>query len=129
MLRFICVTWRRHVCDVTHSYDMYRRWRRKKEHDVEIHICDMTHSYAWHAAFICVTWLIHMTCAGGVGGNGGWRWNSYLWHDAFICVTCCIHMCDVTHSYDMCRLQRRKRRMALRMLRRSQAVCDKFALL
>jgi len=23
-----------------------------------IHICDMTHSYAWHDSFICVTWLI-----------------------------------------------------------------------
>jgi len=25
-----------------------------------IHMCDMTHSYVWHDAFMCVKWLIHM---------------------------------------------------------------------
>ena len=49
---FICVTWRIHMCDMTHSY----LW-----HDAFIcvtwliHMCDMTHSYVWHDAFIRVT--------------------------------------------------------------------------
>ena len=33
---FMCVTWR-------------------------IHVCDMTHSYVWHDAFICEIWLIHIS--------------------------------------------------------------------
>jgi len=54
-----------------------------------IHICDMTHSYVWHDGFTCVTWLIHMCDIT----------HSYVWHDALIRVTWRIHICDMTHSY------------------------------
>jgi len=52
-------------------------------------MCDMNHLYVWHAAFIRVTWLIHM-CD---------MTHSYVWHDSVIRVTWLIHMCDMTQSY------------------------------
>jgi len=67
---FICVTWR-------------------------IHMCDMTHSYVWHDAFICVTWRIHMcdmTCAKPETRIQSWsicRWtnsHSCVWHHSCISV-------------------------------------------
>ena len=47
------------------------------------------HSYAWHASFICVTWLIQM-CDVSL---------SYAWHDSFICVTWLT--CAVPHEWVM----------------------------
>jgi len=102
---FICVTWRIHMCDMTHSYVWHDAficvtWR--------IHTCDMTHSYVWHDAFICVTWRIHMcdmthSCVWWKNVQGDIlvcdMTYSYVWHDSFICVTWLIHMCDMTHSH------------------------------
>ena len=83
----ICMTWRIHMWDVTHSCVTYtscmpleRGWSR--------HICNMTHSYVWHDSFISVPWRIHiydMT-------------HSYVWHGAFTCATRLFDMCGVTHS-------------------------------
>ena len=47
----MCVTWRIHMCDMTHSYVWHVAficvtWR--------IYVCDMTHSYVWHDALICI---------------------------------------------------------------------------
>jgi len=83
---FICMTWRIHMCDMTHSH----AW-----HDSSIcvawliHMRDMTHPYVWHDSFICVTWLIHM-CG---------MTRSYAWHDSSICVAWLIHMRDITHLH------------------------------
>ena len=80
----MCVTWRIHVCDVTHSYV----W-----HDVficvtwRIHMCDMTHSYVWHDAFLYVTWLIHMYDM------------IFSWLICMCDMTWRIHMCDMPHSH------------------------------
>ena len=70
LIWIICVTWRIHMCDMTH------------------YMCDVTQSYVWHDAFICVTWLIHM-CD---------MTRSYVWHDSFIYSTWLIHICDMLHS-------------------------------
>jgi len=54
---FIYVTWRSHVCDMTHScmwHDsfIYITWL------MDVH--DMVHSYIWYDALIYVTWRIHI---------------------------------------------------------------------
>jgi len=69
-----------------------------------MHLCSTTYLYVWHAAFICVTWLIRCMT---------WRihvcdmTHSCVWHDAFIREIWRIHtfsmtyvyMCDTTLSY------------------------------
>ena len=102
----MCVTWRIHVCDMTHScvwHDAFIRvtWR--------IHTCDR--SYAWDDSFIRVTWLIH-TC--GITHSYVWHFQCtrftwlihardmahlYEWQDSFIRVPWLIHTCATTHSY------------------------------
>jgi len=83
----------------------------------------ITHSRVWYAAFMCVTWMIHVcdmnhscvchesfTCvrrADPVVASVVWRiyihmcdmTHSYVWHDSFIRVTWLIYVCDITHSY------------------------------
>jgi len=47
---FICVTWRIHICDMTHSYVWHVSFISATWH---IHTGDMTHSYVWHDSFTC----------------------------------------------------------------------------
>jgi len=53
---FVCVTWLIHMCDMTHSCDLYI-WGaancRVRSASMYVHTCDVTRSYMW--------WLIH-TC-------------------------------------------------------------------
>jgi len=95
----MCVTWRIHICDMTHSY----LW-----HDAFTcvmwltHMCDMTHSYVWHASFQKETVgrnVVQPTPMNESCHTYEWVTPLYVWHVAFICVTWIAHMCDMTHSY------------------------------
>ena len=112
---FVCVTWRIHVCHMTHACVWHASFvicMTGIRVVCLIHMCDMTHAYEWHASFICVTWLIHMC---DMTHSYVWHdsciwvaWlihtcdmtHSYVWHDSFIRVTWLMHMCDMTHSYE-----------------------------
>jgi len=106
----VCVTWRIHMCDMTHSHvkclysyivdniiDTGGRW----------HMCDMTHSCViwlnhnmWHDSFVCVIWLINMWHDSFIREVALFicSWQSYLhWWPCVTCVTWLNHMCDVTH--------------------------------
>ena len=75
---FMCVTWR-------------------------IHVCVMTHSDVWHESFWCVTWRAHMCGDILTPDNTNVvpreACPSCVWHDAFMWVTWLFLVCDVTHTY------------------------------
>ena len=100
----MCVTWRIHMCDTTHScvcHDVptlspscsIAFVPKNKSHlfhrfvilayGQEYHVERIDNSF-----FIRETWRIH-ECD---------MMHSGLWHDAFRCVTWRIHVCDTTHS-------------------------------
>ena len=56
---FVCVTWLRHSCDMTHSFTGGGLWRRGRCGDGVAF--ERTHASVWHDSFMLVTWLIH-TC-------------------------------------------------------------------
>ena len=55
---FMCVTWRIHIYDMTHSYMWHDSFISATR---LIHTRDMAHSYMRHDSFTRVTWRIH-TC-------------------------------------------------------------------
>ena len=93
----IRVTWRIHMCDMTHSF--CDTWL--------IPMFSLTHSYAWRDVSTCVTrliiipscvtWLVHMrdmTCPYVWHVSLSFR---HVWHDSFICVPWRIHTCNTNH--------------------------------
>jgi len=90
-----CMTWRIHVCGVTHSrvwYDSFIcvTWL--------IHIRDMPHSRVWHAAFTRVTWLTHMCDITPLIMDMLDMTHLHVWYDSFKRVTWLIHTRDMTHA-------------------------------
>ena len=75
-----------------HECDMHFKCDRSFPPPLICHVQDMCamayvyelddQSYVWRDSFICVTWLIHVC-----GGSN------------FICVKCCIRVCDISHSF------------------------------
>jgi len=82
------VTWRIHMCDMTHSYVWSftpAKFSQLTYGTVTWYLC------LWHDAFIRD--MTHYTCA---------MTHSYVWHDSFICVPWLIHMYDMTWVLDTC---------------------------
>ena len=83
---FMCVTWLKNTCDMSHSYVCFfpyhclLTWRT--------HMCDTAHSYVWHGSLICATWLIHV-CD---------MTNSYVRHGSLIYATWLTHTWDIIRS-------------------------------
>jgi len=113
----MCVTWLSDACDIWYAcvtcsnhmseHDVLIRvtWR--------MHMCDMTHSYLWHDSCTCVTWVIHMcamTCACVQHAHICATWiieicdmlHAYVWHDACKYVTWFVPTCAMTLTYMWC---------------------------
>ena len=110
---FRCVTWRIHICDVTHSYVWHDSSIRVTEtwpiqlcdwarscmwHDASIYVCESTIRVMWHIrtcdvtqslSFICLTWRIHI-CDVTL---------SYMWRDLYIYVYIGTHTQAQTHTH------------------------------
>ena len=98
---FTCVTWRIHMCDMTHSYVWHDAftcvtWR--------IHMCKKMHSYVWHDTYMCVTLPIYecdMTRAYVMSRNPWVIQMSRTPYESFMRVTWCkcmwCHKLEKTH--------------------------------
>jgi hypothetical protein len=80
----ICVSWRIHMCDTTHSYlwhDMSCAWHDsciRMRHDVWHVVCVTYATYVWHV--VCVTWFVYT--------NASWRVTCHVRDVCVIHVTC-----------------------------------------
>ena len=75
---------------VWHDSFIYVTWR--------IHMCGMTHSCVWHGSFICVTWLTHM-CDTFTYDTGSVVGRCLNYTTCFICVAWLIHMREMLYPY------------------------------
>jgi len=78
---FICVTWRIHMCDMTHSYVWHDSF-----------IC-VTHSYAWHDSIARVIYREGILGVLPAVALHNTIWLIHVWYDSIMCV---IHLWSIS---------------------------------